>query len=75
MITFENASVQGDNYTTDCLLGYLYYKEYYKLIVIDFSKQQALYADSKGIQQINFTGYLEENTTIFFIAKEAKELF
>ena len=30
---------QGDNYTTGCLLGYNYFKNYYKMIAIDSSKQ------------------------------------
>ena len=41
---------------------------------IDLSKQQALDADLKAIQQINFTGNLnrEEGATMFFIIKNAK---
>ena len=40
----------------------------------DLSKQQALYADPKAIQQINFTGNLEwYNFEMFFIIEEAKE--
>ena len=38
---------QGDGYTTGCLLDYPYSKKYYKLIVIDLSKQQKLDADLK----------------------------
>ena len=39
-----------------------------KLIMIDLSKQQALNANPKSIQQINFTGRLKqaENTKIFY---------
>ena len=33
---------QGDDYTTGCLLDYPYFKEHYKLIVLDLSKQQEL---------------------------------
>ena len=71
----KNATDQGDNYTTGCLLDYNYFNNYYKMIAIDLSKQQALDADPKAIQQINFTANLdrEGNTTIFFIIKEAKE--
>ena len=36
------ASGQRDDYTTDFLLDYLYLKEYYEMIAIDLSKQQAL---------------------------------
>ena len=52
------------------MLGYIYFKNYYK---INLSKQQALDGDSKAIQQINFTGNLEEQSTMFFIIDEAKE--
>ena len=43
------------------------------MIAIDLSKQQALDADPKAIQQINFAGNLEIRSTIFFIIEEAKE--
>ena len=45
------------------------------MIAIGLSKQQALDADLKTIQQINFTGNLEQNgnTTMPFIIEEAKE--
>ena len=43
---------QGDDYTTGCLLEYTYFKNYYKIIAIDLSKQQALVTDPKAIQQI-----------------------
>ena len=66
---------QGDDYTTVCLLDYSYFKENYNMIAIDLSKQQALDADPRGIQQINFTANLERegNTTMFFIIEKAKE--
>ena len=31
---------QGDDYITSCLLDYLYFKNYYKMIAIDLSEQQ-----------------------------------
>ena len=77
--TFQNirkiASGQGDDYATDCLLDYPYFKENYKMIAIHFIKQKALDADPRAIQQINFTANLERvgNTTMFFIIEEAKE--
>ena len=45
------------------------------MITIDLSKQQALDADPKAIQQINFTGNLdrEGNTSFYFTLEEAKE--
>ena len=61
--TYDNSQkftiVRGDDYTTGCLLDYPYVKKYYKLIAIDLSKQQALDAESKAIQQINLTGNLD----------------
>ena len=78
-ITYENirtiATRQGNDYTTGCLLDYTYFKKYYKKIAVDLSKQQALDADPKAIQQINFTSNLDraENTRIYFILEEAKE--
>ena len=78
-ITYENirkiATGQGDDYTTDCLLDYAYVRDNYKMISIDLSKQQALDADCKAIQQINFTANLDcgNNARIFFILEEANE--
>ena len=42
---------------------------------MDLSKQQALDADPKAIQQINFTANLDKagNARIYFIHEEAKE--
>ena len=77
-ITYENirkiATGQGDDYTTGCLLDYTYFKNYYKIIVVDLSKQQALDADPKAIQQINSAANLDRagNTRIYFILEEAK---
>ena len=45
------------------------------MIAIDLSKQQALDADPRAIQQINFIENLDlaGNATMFFIIEEAKE--
>ena len=45
------------------------------MVAIDVSEQQALDADPKAIQQINFTGNLSgnNNRSIFFIIKQIKE--
>ena len=78
-VTYENirksATGQGDDYTTGCLLNYQYIKDYYKTIILDLSKQQALDADPRAIQQINFTATLDRagNTRVYFILEEAKE--
>ena len=33
---------QGDDYTTGCLLDYAYFKNSYRLVTADLSKQKAL---------------------------------
>ena len=54
--TYENtpkiATRQGDDYATSCLLNYNYLNEYFKIMAIDLSKQQALDSDPKAIHQI-----------------------
>ena len=47
------AAGQGDDYATDCLLDYPQFKEDYKLIAIDLSKQQPFDHDPRAIQLIN----------------------
>ena len=46
------------------------------MTAVDLSKQQAVDADRKAIQQTNFTANLEKagNTKIYFILEEAKEI-
>ena len=78
-VTYEKfrkiAIGQEDNYTTGCLLDYSYFADTYKVIAVDLSKQQALDADIRAIQQINFTANLDRagNTRVYFILEEAKE--
>ena len=45
------------------------------MIAVDLSKQQALDADPRAIQQINFTANLDRvcNARIYFILEEANE--
>ena len=42
-LTYENirkvATGKGDDYTTGCLLDYICFKNYYKMIAVDLSKQ------------------------------------
>ena len=50
-ITYENirkiATGQGDDYTTGCLLDYLYFKHTCKMIEVDLSKQQVVDVDPR----------------------------
>ena len=66
-VTYENirkiATGQEDDYTTGSQLGYIYFENYYKMIVVDLSKQQVLDADPKAIQQIILLQiYIEQET-------------
>ena len=76
--TYDNirklATGQGDDYTTGYLLDYIYFKNYFNLIPVDLSKQQALDGDPKAIQQINFTENLDRagKTRFYLILEEAK---
>ena len=66
---------QGDDYTTGCLIDYPYFKNYYKLLAIDLSKQKKINAFRKAMQLINFSGNLYRGgiTQMFFIIEEEKE--
>ena len=74
--TYDNirklSTIRGDDYTTGCLLDYNYFKENYKMIAIDLSKQEELDFDPKATQQISFTGNLDraKGSTMFFITEE-----
>ena len=39
------STVQGDDYTTGCLLDFAYFENNYRLLAADLSKQKALDAD------------------------------
>ena len=55
-----------------------YFVKNYKLIAVDLSKQKALDADSRAVQQIIFTGKItatQNNTRviIYYILEKSKE--
>ena len=74
-VTYKNirriATGKGDDYTTGCLLNYPYFKDK----MMHKNNKRALDADSRAIQQINFSANLDRdgNTRIYFILEEAKE--
>ena len=67
----------GDDYTTGCLLDYAYFKDNYRLIAVDLSKQKALDADPRAIQQIVFQGVVGGNdgtkVRLYTILEQSKE--
>ena len=68
---------QGDDYKTGCLLDFTFF-ENYRLIAVDLSKQKALDADPKAVQQIIFTGKIKATeanarTIIYYILEKSKK--
>ena len=61
---------RNNEFTTDNLLDYEYFKKHYKLIAKDLSKQQVLQENEDLIQQINFIGRLEEEANVFIIIEK-----
>ena len=64
---------QGDDYTTGCLLDFAYFEKNYRLIAADLSKQKALDADPKAIQQIIFTGKTVDVMRVHYILEQSKK--
>ena len=69
---------QGGDYTTGCLLDFAYFEKNYRLTAADLSKQNALDADSRAIQQIIFTDKIKSTVAntrviIYYILKQSKE--
>ena len=60
---------QGDDCTTGCLLDFAYFEKKYRSIAADLSKQKALGADSRAIQQIIFTGKASARVMVYYILK------
>ena len=60
---------QSDDYTTGCLLGFAYFEKNYRLLAADLSKQKALDADSRAIQQT----VANIRVVIFYILEKSKE--
>ena len=64
---------KGEDYTTGSLLDYNYFKEYYKLVAVDLSKQKELDVDPRAIQEIEFKYMVETNSTIYWVLEKSKE--
>ena len=62
---------RNNDYTTGNLLDFAFFKENYRLIATDLSKQTKL----EDLKQINFIGKLENQAhgaTMFFIIEKSK---
>ena len=69
----KTATGQGDDYTTECLLDYQYFKDHYNLIEVNLSKQEELDADSRAVQQIEFYGMWKTNSQVCSVLEKSKE--
>ena len=67
------ATGKGDNYATRCLLDYKYFKDFYKLVAIDLSKQKELDADPRAIQQIEFIFSVSADAFVLAVLEKSKE--
>ena len=54
-------------------MDFAYLKKNYRLIAADLSKQKALDADSRAIQQIIFTDTVSAGVMIYYILEKSKE--
>ena len=67
------ATGQRDYYATGCLLDYQYFKYHYQLIAVDLSEQKELDANSRSVQQIEFSGMLKNKSQVWEILEKSKE--
>lgn len=63
----------GEDNTTGCLLDYSYFKDRYKLIAIDLTRQKELDGDPKSIQKLVFKREVTANVKIFYVIEQAKK--
>ena len=54
-------------------MDFAYFEKSYRLIAVDLSKQKALDANPRVIQQIIFTGKASQNIVIYYILEQLKE--
>ena len=71
---------QGDDYATGCLLDFAYFEKKLQTNRSSLSKQKALHANSRAIQQIVFTGKIiaavpNTRVIIYYILWQSKETF
>ena len=64
---------QRDDYTTGCLLDFVYFEKNYRLTAADLSKKKALGADPKAIQQIIFNGKTDNTIKVYYLNNQKKQ--
>ena len=66
---------QCDDYATGCLLDYVYFNDNYRLIAFALSKQKALDANPRVIQQIVFQGKTGQKLRLYTILEKSRDSF
>ena len=71
----KTALGKGDDYSAGCLLDFLYYKDHFKLVFCDLSKQAVLDSVPRAIQQIEFVYRLDdsENPEMLTVSEKEKQ--
>ena len=70
--------VQGDDYTTSCLVDFAYFENNYRVTAADLSKQKNLDAGSRVIHQIISTGKIKltaANIRVITLSKNQKKQY
>ena len=67
------SSGQGDDYTTDSLLAFAYFKKKLPTNCSWFKQKKALDANSRAFQQIILTGKANSDVMIYYILEQPKE--
>ena len=62
---------QGDDYSTECLLDCVQFKDNYRLITVDLSKQKVLGADPRAIQQVALKGIAGQKLSLYTILEKS----
>ena len=62
---------QGEDYSTECLLDCVQFKDNYRLITVDLSKQKVLGVDPRAIQQIALKGIAGQKLSLYTILEKS----
>ena len=54
-------------------MDFAYFEKNYRLIAVDLTKQKALDANPKAIQQIIFTGKTDNTIRVYYVLEQSKE--
>ena len=78
LMSQSNNTMKSGKYQQDKVMNFTYFEKKYRLIAVGLSKQKALDANSRAIQQNIFTGKIKataDNTKVIscYILEQSKE--